>query len=65
MGQTHRDVLAVVLPLPTGRPARADLSAVNHTWPFAAQPLPSFEMTRTFDIQAPMGVLAARSGSAI
>jgi hypothetical protein len=32
---------------------------------FGAQALPSFAMTRTIDIQTPMGVLAARSGSAI
>jgi hypothetical protein len=31
----------------------------------AASSLPWLAMTRTFDIQAPMGVLAARSGSAI
>jgi hypothetical protein len=65
MGQTHRDVLAVVLSWPAAVRRARGLSAVNHTWPFGAQPLPSLAMTRTFDIQTPMGVLAARSGSAI
>jgi hypothetical protein len=65
MGQTRRDVLACDAAVLSWPAARAGLSAVNHTWPFGAQPLPSFEMTRTIDIQAPMGVLTARSGSAI
>jgi hypothetical protein len=41
------------------------LIRVNRTCAFRLIRLPSFEMTRTIDIQAPMGVLTARSGSAI
>jgi hypothetical protein len=44
---------------------RRRLIRVNRTCAFRRAQLPSFEMTRTIDIQTPMGVLAARSGSAI
>jgi hypothetical protein len=49
---------------PPSTPAAA-LIRVNRTCAFRRMRLPSSEMTRTIDIQTPMGVLTARSGSAI